>query len=482
MKRRRSTTKGATINVPTAVAGTAEQTVLGQLLLLGESTDLKYNLEDVISSIKDDYFYFRSHKIVFQAIRQLVYKGEYVDLYTLDAFLERLGVSEDIGGIAYLVDLCKCVGSVGHLYAHIKILADAAMRRHLNEILSDKLENSSHDVMKDVSDAISRIELLRESLLGQHKGLVHFSDLKGDWIEQFETNASGDSKGMQLGIKGLDDILAPTGIPNGSLVVIGARPKMGKTQFLANIIVHLLSWQENAVAAFSLEMSSMQLIDRLLAVQPEVSRPNFYSPESDDEVSKKAYQASIAKINTMLKEYGNSQLFISDDANVSIEFVEAECRRLNRKQPISAIVVDYLTLMNKGKAERNDLALAEITRRLKLLAKELNCVVFLVTQLNRSLEQRQDKRPLPSDSRDTGQIEQDCDLWIGLYRDSFYNQHSEYPSDLFEISVKLNRHGRTGVTYCQDDDGHFIDYKGPFVVNNNAPKTFKKAFNEGKEF
>ncbi|WP_052478924.1 replicative DNA helicase [Vibrio jasicida] len=457
----------------------AEQSVLGAMLTLSCLDNPPCSLNDLLLSVEDRYFYYRQHRVIYQAIRFLAKKETPVDMLTTSDVLEHHQQLDEVGGYAYLADLCKELPTVANVNAYVAIIKEAADRRAFNAILQNHLTDQSDNVIVDVGDTLSELDSIRDKLLDQRTGLRPFGELAEDWLDAFETRFNGlGEEAVRTGIDNIDELLAPVYIPTGSLVVIGSRPKMGKTQFILNLAEYIGLELNKAIASFTLEMTHEQLIERMIGMRACVSHDLFYQTQQDldqqsqDELAE--YDARFVRVTAAIREYTEADYFISDDANSSIERIELECRMLSKHKKLGAILVDYLTLMPKGDAERHDLAYAEITRRLKQLAKELNCIVFLVSQLNRSLEMRQDKRPLPSDSRDTGQIEQDCDLWIGLYRDAFYYSDSDYPDDVIEVLIRLNRHGDTGTALCCMNNGRLTNYTGPPIQHSKRP--FKSAY------
>lgn len=456
----------------------AEQSVLGASMVVDALDNVQHSVSEIIAAVEDRFFFHRQHRVIFQTVRFLAEKKRPVDMLTVHDVLDHHGQSDDVGGYAYLVDLCKSLPSVANVQSYIDILRQASDRRAFHSILQNHLTENSDDVMLDVGDTLSELDNIRNRILEPHRGLRPFNELVDDWLDVYNARFTGEAEQpLKTGIENVDAILAPVYIPSGSLVVVGARPKMGKTQFLLKLAEHIGVDISRGVASFTLEMTHEQLIERMIGMRACVSYELFYQTEQDvaeqEHDERTQFNERIARVNTAIDDYKKANYFISDDTNSSIEKIEAECRQLSKRNQLGGIMVDYLTLMPKVEAERNDLAYAEITRRLKQLAKELGCVVFLVTQLNRQLEQRQDKRPLPSDSRDTGQIEQDCDLWIGLYRDSFYNTNSEYPPDVIEVLVRLNRHGDTGTALCRMDKGNISSYTGAPIKTRSFKDQFK---------
>tara|TARA_R110002012_G_scaffold212013_1_gene383002 strand:+ start:172 stop:1533 length:1362 start_codon:yes stop_codon:yes gene_type:complete len=435
----------------------SEQAVIGALLEIGDmSLDAP---TAILNIVKQASFSAIQHQTIFQNIKQMAAAGEHVDLITLDARLINQGKSELTGGFAYLVDLQK-IASPSNAVAHAKIVRDSAIERKVNAELNNAMamlqERDGRSIYEKVGEVESMISsILDRSIRNESKGLVHCMDVMDKWSEEMENRFKDpeSSKGFSTGYEGLDNVIGIKLVRPKSLVVVGARPKMGKTAMLAGMVKSFGLEQKKAVALFSLEMPSDQIMERMLCERANVNGDMFYEGGHDED---------FAKVSAAMGEYSNSQVYMDDTAGITINHVKSEVRKLAKKQPLGLIAIDYLTLMEAEKADRNDLAYGIITKELKKLAKELDCVVLLLTQLNRSLEQRTNKRPMPSDSRDTGQIEQDCDLWIGLYREAVYND--EIPPEqqgLTEAIVRLNRHGNTGTAYFDLKNGYFIESTMP---------------------
>lgn len=435
----------------------SEQAVLGALLEIGDMS-LEAPVA-IMKIVKQASFASMQHQVIFQNIKQMAAAGEHVDMITLDARLINQGKSDMTGGFAYLVDLSK-LSSPSNAVAHAKIVRDAAIERKVSSELSNAMtmlqEKDGRTIYEKVGEVESMISsILDRSIRNESKGLVHCMDVMDKWSQEMENRFKDPeaSKGFSTGYEGLDNVIGVKLVRPKSLVVVGARPKMGKTAMLAGMVKSFGLEQNKAVALFSLEMPSDQIMERMLCERANVNGDMFYKGGSDEE---------FAKVSRAMGEYQNSQVYMDDTAGITINHVKSEVRKLAKKQPLGLIAIDYLTLMEAEKADRNDLAYGIITKELKKLAKELDCVVLLLTQLNRSLEQRTNKRPMPSDSRDTGQIEQDCDLWIGLYREAVYND--EIPPEqagLTEAIVRLNRHGNTGTAYFDLRNGYFVESTMP---------------------
>ncbi|WP_387693089.1 DnaB helicase C-terminal domain-containing protein, partial [Photorhabdus sp. RM71S] len=285
-------------------------------------------------------------------------------------------------------------------------------------------------------------EATENGTTGHKTGLKPISEIADRWFEKLEARFNNPElhRGLKTGFRDFDEMLAPKYIVNGSLFVIGARPKMGKTTVLTEMAKNVAS-DGHQVLLFSMEMTDEQLFERMVSQKSGVNTDMLYGG-SDDEYE----WALLSKAIGELKDTPN--IWIDDTPGMSFAHIQSQCRKIKRKVgKIGFIGVDYLTLMKTEKADRNDIAYGNITKGLKILAKELDTVVVLLTQLNRNIEERANKRPMPSDSRDTGQIEQDCDYWMGVYRDSVYQEKSD--KTLTELILRLNRHGKANTVYVE---------------------------------
>jgi replicative DNA helicase len=296
-------------------------------------------------------------------------------------------------------------------------------------------------------------------------GLKHVGDALGEWLDNIDQvlDDGYDKNAFSTGVESLDEVLGVKKLRRGSLIGVGARPKMGKSAFMMLIANHFAIDLQEPTAIFSMEMPSVEIAERAMTSRTTVNPDEFYRNGISNE--------SAGRRDMAFKELLNSNMFVDDGASLSISHIQRESRRIRKEHgKIGLICVDYLTLMEAEKADRNDLAYGMITKALKNLAKELNCAVLMLTQLNRGLENRPDKRPMPSDSRDTGQIEQDVDLWIGLYKESVYDEEIQ-DQGLTEVLVRLNRHGGTGTAFVEMRQGFHVPVSindGARVLNNRA--------------
>lgn len=401
-------------------------------------------------------FYTTEHKFIFSEILTLNSKQTPIDMVTIAESFESKGTIEQAGGFAYIAELTKNTPVVVNVNAYSEIVKNKYIERQTlyalatcQEILTEKSTRSTADKIEEIQKIFTSIDETAKNK--NAKGLQEINQIQIEWLEEVSHRYEfpDDARGLTTGIDALDKKLEPKGIVKGSLIVIGARPKMGKTSLLVKMCLNSAMVENKTTAIFSLEMPSIQLFERMITQISSVNSDVFYDAYKNQD----DFGVAMAAVDSIISS-GN--LFIDDSPSININHIKSECRRLKReKGTLGMIFVDYLTLMDAGKAERNDLAYGMITKGLKSLAKELDCVVVLLTQLNRNLETRSDKRPFPSDSRDTGQIEQDCDYWIGLYRDGVYNENAGH--NLMEIILRLNRHGTTGTVYAKMQHGQIFD-------------------------
>lgn len=431
----------------------AEQSVIGGLLLDDDNSE---RVQKVLAMLKPESFYLRVHQIIFAEIRQMLRDNKPVDGLTLFDSLESKGLIEQIGGFAYIGQIAKNTPSAANIVAYAASVRESAMERYGIQRMTEATEllyarNGMSAVEK--YEAIQSIftQLTDHSKTGSRRGARTLADVADDWVAEVEKRFDPNqrSRGLSTGIKSLDEMLEPKGLVCGSLFVIGARPKMGKTTLYSQLAINCALNEKLPSIMFSLEMPDKQILERMIGQASGVNTDIFYRGAGRDE--------EFAIANARLAEMVESQnLYIDDTPGASLSHIIAESRRIKRERgKVGMVLVDYLTLMTAEKADRNDLAYGLITKGLKNLAKELECVVVLLTQLNRDLEKRVNKRPLPSDSRDTGQIEQDCDYWMGIYREGAYDEN--YPQGDTELLLRLNRHGSGGVVYCEQRNGAIYD-------------------------
>lgn len=458
----------------------AEQAVIGGLMLDGGED----RSQKVIAMLKPESFYNHAHREIFTAIRDLLSRNKPVDPLTLMDVLD--GSQKEYGGFAYLAEISKNTPSVANITHYAAVVRDHAVTRYGISKLNESLEMlysrngmTAAEKMESVSSLTSQISDYAKT--GSRRGLRTFGEVMDSWVTDLEKrfDPEGEQRGMSTGISSLDRMLSPKGLVKGSLFVIGARPKMGKTTLYSQMAINCAIREQKPALMFSLEMPADQILEKLVGQKSGVNPNIFYVPATDDSSSdyQGDYDADFdraIKTATRLREL--DMLYIDDTPGLTLAHIVAEARKVKRqKGSVGMVLVDYLTLMTAEKADRNDLAYGLITKGLKNLAKELDCVVVLLTQLNRELEKRPNKRPLPSDSRDTGQIEQDCDYWVGIYREGAYEEN--VPPGETELILRLNRHGNTGTVFCLQKDGAIYDMDQHAA---RAERDSRQAPNKGK--
>lgn len=430
----------------------AEQSVLGGMMLDSGSD----RCQTAMSMLKPESFYIRPHQVIFAEMRELVANQKPIDLITLIESLESKGLGEQAGGFAYMAEISKNTPSAANIVHYAMLVREKAMERYGIDKLTSATEllySRNGMTTSQKFDAIQTLftDIADYAKTGNRRGLREFSEVMGDWVDEVEARWSDSdaTRGLSTGIGSLDDLLQPKGLVKGALMVIGARPKMGKTTLYSQLAVNCAEVEQLPALMFSLEMPDKQIVERMIGQVSRVNTDVFYGDRYDDAQVAMAFAAG-----GRLAQTGN--LYVDDTPGITLAHIVAESRRIKRERgAVGMVLVDYLTLMTADKADRNDLAYGIITKGLKNLAKELNCIVVLLTQLNRDLEKRTNKRPMPSDSRDTGQIEQDCDYWIGIYREGAYDVNADQAAT--ELLLRLNRHGPTGVVYCDQRNGAIYD-------------------------
>ncbi|EHD0092993.1 replicative DNA helicase [Vibrio vulnificus] len=434
----------------------AEQSVLGGLLLDNERWDTV--AERVVS--KD--FYSRPHRLIFDAIKSILEENKPLDLITLSEHLERREQLEDVGGFAYLADLAKNTPSAANINAYADIVAERALVRNLisvaNEIADagyDPQGRSSEDLL-DLAE--SKVFAIAEERTSENEGPQNVDSILEKTLERIELLYKSPQDGVTGVDTGFTDLNKKTaGLQGSDLIIVAARPSMGKTTFAMNLCENAAMDQDKPVLIFSLEMPAEQIMMRMLASLSRVDQTKIRTGQLDDED-----WARISSTMGILMEKKN--MYIDDSSGLTPTEVRSRARRVAREHGgLSMIMVDYLQLMRvPALSDNRTLEIAEISRSLKALAKELNVPVVALSQLNRSLEQRADKRPVNSDLRESGSIEQDADLIMFIYRDEVYNPDSVLKGTA-EIIIGKQRNGPIGsvrLTF-QGQWSRFDNYAGP---------------------
>jgi replicative DNA helicase len=434
----------------------AEQSVIGGLLLDNERWDTV--AERVIASD----FFSRPHRLIFEGVKAILEDNKPLDLITLSEFLERREQLEEVGGFAYLADLAKNTPSAANINAYADIVSERALVRNLigvaNEIADagyDPQGRSSEDLL-DLAE--SKVFAIAEAKTTENEGPQNVDNILERTLERIETLYKSPQDGVTGVDTGFTDLNKKTaGLQGSDLVIVAARPSMGKTTFAMNLCENAAMQQEKPVLIFSLEMPAEQIMMRMLASLSRVDQTKIRTGQLDDED-----WARISSTMGLLMQKKN--MYIDDSSGLTPTEVRSRARRIAREHGgLSMIMVDYLQLMRvPALSDNRTLEIAEISRSLKALAKELNVPVVALSQLNRSLEQRADKRPVNSDLRESGSIEQDADLIMFIYRDEVYNPDSSLKG-IAEIILGKQRNGPIGSVRLVFHGQHsrFDNYAGP---------------------
>jgi len=440
----------------------AEQSVLGGLLLDNETWDR------VAEKTVADDFYSRSHRLIFETIGALIELGEPVDLITLSEALENDQKLDDAGGFVYLAEMMKNTPSAANITAYADIVRERAVTREMisvaNEIAEGGYDTQGRSSAELLDFAETKVFAIAEKRANKSEGpesLHSVLEKTVDRIEKLCSTDTGGVTGVPSGFADLDKMTA--GLQKSDLIIVAARPSMGKTTFAMNLAEHAAMTQEYPALIFSLEMPADQIMMRMLASLGRIDQTKIRTGQLDDED-----WARMSSTMGLLIE--NGKMFIDDAAGLTPTEVRSRARRIHRDHGgISMIMIDYLQLMRAPQfSDNRTLEIAEISRSLKALAKELKVPVVALSQFNRGLEQRSDKRPINSDLRESGSIEQDADLIMFIYRDEVYHDDSEFKG-MAEIIIGKQRNGPIGrvpLTF-QGKYSRFDNYAGPHVLEED---------------
>ena len=409
----------------------AEQSVLGGLMLVGEAWD------QVADRLVEEDFYRREHRLIFRAIGQLAGAGHPCDAVTLGEWFERHGETANVGGVAYLAELANNTPSAANIVAYADIVRDKSVLRKLIEagtqIAGDGFNPEGRGTPEILETAEQRVFKIAEAGARGRKQVVPVRQSVKEAVELLAQRYAnrGQLNGLTTGFKDLDDLTS--GMQRQDLVIVAGRPSMGKTAFALNIAEAVAMRAKQPVLVFSMEMSASQLAFRLISSMGRINQKDLRSGELAEEEWPRVSQAA-----SLLSE---SKIFIDDTPALSPGELRSRARRMMREHGLGLVVIDYLQLMQvPGNKENRATEISEISRNLKAMAKELDVPVIALSQLNRALEQRNDKRPVMSDLRESGAIEQDADLILFIYRDEVYNKESNHKG-VAEIIIGKQRNG-----------------------------------------
>lgn len=413
----------------------AEQSVLGSVFI---SPDSLIFLADEL--VPDD-FYKPANKIVFKTMLSLLEKGEPIDATTMGSALTNQGDISNIGGINYVAELVNSTPTSKNVEHYAKLVKEKATLRRVIADLSDSLA-SAYQGDVSIDDIIAKTEKSMLDISNQNTGtgFRNVADILDTHMQMVETRSQTDGvvTGLSTGFVGLDKIT--TGLHEDNLIILAARPAMGKTALALNIAQYIAVKEKKPVAIFSLEMGAESLIERMLASEGMVEGYHL-----------KTGNLSVEEWSRLVHAQGNlydAPIFVDDTAGIRISEIRSKARKLAQEMGgLGVIIIDYLQLITGSKGENRQQVVSEISRELKILAKDLKVPVIALSQLSRAVEQRQDKRPMLADLRESGSIEQDADIVAFLYRDAYYQKEqadSQEANNVTELILEKNRHGSLG--------------------------------------
>ena len=433
----------------------AEQSLLGGLMLENAAWD---TIADIIG---ENDFYRHEHKLIFRAASALINEGRPADIITVQEFLERNDLLETAGGFDYLVTLAQNTPSAANIRRYAEIVRERSVIRQLAEVGTGIARNAYNPQGKTadqlLDEAENQVFQIAESSARSKQGFLEMPDLRRQNIERidmlYQRNNPDEVTGVSTGFTDLDKYTS--GLQSGDLVIVAGRPSMGKTAFALNIAENVAIQSKLPVAVFSMEMGGTQLVMRMLSSVGRLDQSILKNGSLKDE--------HWERLNEAVTKLTDAPIFIDETAGLTALELRARARRLARRfnNRLGLIVIDYLQLMSgSGRSDNRASELGEISRSLKALAKELQVPVIALSQLSRTVEQRTDKRPMMSDLRESGAIEQDADLIMFMFRDEYYTKEQSQFKGLAECIIGKHRNGPTGRV--------FLTFMGQFTRFENA--------------
>ncbi|HET9722181.1 MAG TPA: replicative DNA helicase [Candidatus Saccharimonadales bacterium] len=412
-----------------------EASLLGSLLI---DSDAFIKIGDLI---QPDDFYDEKHRMIFSAMKSLHEKRSPIDILTLSEQLKNAAHLEIVGGASYLTELTNTVPTATHLEQYADIVADKAIRRRLISASQD-IADVSLDENKSLQELIEEAETRLFNVSQKHvkQDITSLESILGDSFDRLDDlhRHKGGLRGIPTGLRDLDKFLA--GLQRSDLVIVAARPSMGKTTLMLNIALNIAARaQQGSVLYFSLEMSKEQLVDRMLAAEAGVDAWKLRTGEGLND-------NDFERLSAAMGELAEAPIFIDDTSGITVSDLRTKARRLHHQHPLAAIIVDYLQLMSGGSrfattANRVQ-EISEISRNLKILARELNVPVVAGSQLSRTVESRNPPIPQLADLRESGSIEQDADIVTFIYRPHYYDESAN--PNVTELHIKKHRNGPVG--------------------------------------
>ncbi|MCD8545772.1 replicative DNA helicase [Candidatus Woesebacteria bacterium] len=409
----------------------AEKSILGSILLDKEG------LIKIAEFLRPEYFYNPHHEVIYATIVELFEEGSPIDVVTLSNKLTAKKKLKRVGGAEYLTELVNSVPTVSHVESYAHIVKDLSLRRQIIAASADINELGFKSEM-DIKDVLDQVEgkVFSISQSGLNVRFTHVKDILKEVFEQAEKAASSDASealGVPTGFTELDNMTG--GFQKSDLIIIAARPSVGKTSLALDIARHAAVKEQKSIALFSLEMSKLQLMQRIVSMQAKVSFWDMRTGNLPD----KAFD----RLANVMGVLADTRLFIDDTPGQNIMEIKAKSRRLAMEHGVDMVIVDYLQLIRGRSLENRSLEVGEISMELKNLARELNIPVISLSQLNRAVENRTEKIPMLSDLRESGSIEQDADIVMFIHREDRYDENTDRKGEA-DLIVAKHRNGPTG--------------------------------------
>ena len=407
----------------------AEQAVLGSIFLDPDKIHIASEY------LTKDSFFKLSHGMLFNIMQDLSDKGDPIDPVSVKSALDSIGQFEQVGGMAFLASLINAVPTSAHIEHYSKVVAEKSRARKVIEDLSQSI-SKVYDGEKDLNEILSQTEQNLSTISNEQKKgfrpIIDVIDSTQSILDE-RSQKVGDVTGTSTGFTDFDQIT--TGLHEDNLIIIAARPAMGKTAFALNIAQNVAKSSDKAVAIFSLEMGAESLVERMLSAEGLI--PSYHVRTGN--LSESEWRRMISAQERLAR----GKIFIDDTAGIRISEIRSKAKRLAQENGgLGLIVIDYLQLIEGRGRENRQQEVSEISRQLKIIAKELKVPVIALSQLSRGVDQRNDKRPILSDLRESGSIEQDADIVAFLYREAYYKRdEQEEPDNLTELIIEKNRHG-----------------------------------------
>jgi len=438
----------------------AEQSVIGAIFLEPEA----FSMASEILAPED--FYRAGHQRIFAAMMKLADKGEPIDVVTVTSYLNDMKQLEEAGGVTYLTQVAESVPTAANIEYYSRIVEEKALLRRLIRTATD-IVTSSFEKEDEVEDVLNEAEKNILEVSGR-KNSGAFKSIKDVLIDVYDNieqlhNQTSDITGIATGFQDLDRITS--GFQRNDLIIIAARPSVGKTAFALNVAQNVAVNSDESVAIFSLEMGAEQLVQRMLCAEGNIDSQRLRNGQLQPD--------DWGKLTMAMGSLSNAGIYIDDSPGIRVSEIRSKCRRLKQEHGLGMILIDYLQLIqgSAGSKENRQQEVSEISRSLKGLARELNVPLIALSQLSRGVEARQDKRPMMSDLRESGSIEQDADIVGFLYRDDYYDQETE-KQNIIEIIISKQRNGPTGTVELAfvKEYNKFVDLDHRYAESDIPPQ------------